>query len=73
MKYTGVNHLAMATGDMDRTILFWRDLLEMRMIAGVGNQDSGIIFLKLLSISSTEMCPSKGVLSAFPCNASSSE
>jgi catechol 2,3-dioxygenase-like lactoylglutathione lyase family enzyme len=36
MKYTGVNHLAMATGDMDRTILFWRDLLEMRMVAGVG-------------------------------------
>ena len=36
MKYTGVNHLAMATGDLDRTILFWRDLLEMRMIAGVG-------------------------------------
>ena len=36
MKYTGVNHMAMATGDMDRTILFWRDLLEMRMIAGLG-------------------------------------
>lgn len=36
MKYTGINHLAMATGDMDRTILFWRDLLEMRMVAGVG-------------------------------------
>ena len=37
MKYTGVNHLAMATEDLDRTILFWRDLLEMRMIAGVGD------------------------------------
>ncbi len=36
MKYTGINHLAMATEDMDRTILFWRDLLEMRMIAGLG-------------------------------------
>lgn len=36
MKYTGINHLAMATGDMDRTILFWRDLLGMRMVAGVG-------------------------------------
>ncbi len=36
MKYTGVNHLAMATGDMDATIRFWRDLLGMRMIAGLG-------------------------------------
>jgi catechol 2,3-dioxygenase-like lactoylglutathione lyase family enzyme len=36
MKYTGVNHLAMATGDMDATIRFWRDLLGMRMITGLG-------------------------------------
>ncbi|MGE4542942.1 MAG: VOC family protein [Pedobacter sp.] len=36
MKYTGVNHLAMATGDMDATIRFWRDLLGMRMVAGLG-------------------------------------
>ncbi len=36
MKFTGVNHLAMATGDMDATIRFWRDLLGMRMVAGLG-------------------------------------
>ena len=34
--FNGVNHLAMATGDMDRTILFWRDLLGMRLVAGLG-------------------------------------
>lgn len=34
--FNGVNHLAMATGDMDKTILFWRDLLGMRMVAGLG-------------------------------------
>ncbi|MEF2143916.1 MAG: VOC family protein [Desulfovibrionaceae bacterium] len=34
--YTGVNHLAMATGDMDRTVRFWRDLLGMRLVAGLG-------------------------------------
>jgi catechol 2,3-dioxygenase-like lactoylglutathione lyase family enzyme len=28
--------LAMATGDMDRTIRFWRDLLGMRLVAGLG-------------------------------------
>jgi catechol 2,3-dioxygenase-like lactoylglutathione lyase family enzyme len=37
-KYNGVNHLAMATGDMDRTIRFWRDLLGMRLVAGLGRQ-----------------------------------
>ncbi len=35
-RYNGVNHLAMATGDMDTTIRFWRDLLGMRLVAGVG-------------------------------------
>jgi catechol 2,3-dioxygenase-like lactoylglutathione lyase family enzyme len=34
--YNGVNHLAMATGDMDKTIRFWRDLLGMRLVAGLG-------------------------------------
>jgi catechol 2,3-dioxygenase-like lactoylglutathione lyase family enzyme len=36
MKYTGINHLAMATGDMDKTIRFWRDLLGMRLVVGLG-------------------------------------
>jgi len=34
--FNGVNHLAMATGDMDSTIRFWRDLLDMRLVAGLG-------------------------------------
>ena len=36
VKYNGINHLAMATGDMDKTIRFWRDLLGMRLVAGLG-------------------------------------
>ena len=36
IKYNGINHLAMVTRDMDRTIRFWRDLLEMRLVAGLG-------------------------------------
>lgn len=36
--YTGINHLAMVTGDMDRTIRFWRDLLGMRLVAGLGSE-----------------------------------
>ncbi|MBU1003710.1 MAG: VOC family protein [Proteobacteria bacterium] len=35
-RYAGINHLAMATGDMDATIRFWRDLLGMRLVAGLG-------------------------------------
>ncbi|MFO0794422.1 MAG: VOC family protein [Candidatus Brocadiaceae bacterium] len=38
VKYNGVNHLAMATGDMDKTIRFWRDLLGMRLVAGIGRE-----------------------------------
>lgn len=38
MKFNGVNHLAMATGDMDKTIRFWRDLLGMRLVAGLGQK-----------------------------------
>ncbi|MHC1700036.1 MAG: VOC family protein [Humidesulfovibrio sp.] len=37
MRFTGINHLAMATGDMDRTIRYWRDLLGLRMVAGLGH------------------------------------
>jgi len=37
IQFTGVNHLAMATGDMDKTIRFWRDLLGMRLVAGLGH------------------------------------
>jgi catechol 2,3-dioxygenase-like lactoylglutathione lyase family enzyme len=36
VEYSGINHLAMATKDMDATIRFWRDLLGMRLVAGLG-------------------------------------
>jgi len=36
VRFTGINHLAMATRDMDTTIRFWRDLLGMRLVAGLG-------------------------------------
>jgi catechol 2,3-dioxygenase-like lactoylglutathione lyase family enzyme len=35
-KFTGINHLAMVTNKMDVTIKFWRDLLKMRLVAGLG-------------------------------------
>ncbi len=36
-KFTGLNHLALVTGDMDKTIHYWRDLLGMRLVAGLGS------------------------------------
>ena len=36
--YTGINHLAMVTCNMERTIRFWRDLLGMRLIGGLGSK-----------------------------------
>ena len=36
IRYAGINHIALATSDMDKTIRFWRDLLGMRLIAGLG-------------------------------------
>lgn len=36
-RYNGINHLALATADMDAAIRFWRDLLGMRLVAGLGS------------------------------------
>lgn len=47
VKYTGINHLAMVTGDMDETIRFWRDLLGMRLVAGLGHPGYRHYFLEI--------------------------
>lgn len=46
-EYTGVNHLAFATKDMAATIRFWRDLLGMRLVAGIGNAGYRHYFFEL--------------------------
>ncbi len=47
VKYTGINHLAMVTRDMDGTIRFWRDLLGMRLVAGLGHSGYRHYFLEI--------------------------
>ncbi|MBW2092545.1 MAG: VOC family protein, partial [Deltaproteobacteria bacterium] len=47
IKYNGINHLAMATNDMDRTIIFWRDLLGMRLVAGLGKPGARHYFFEI--------------------------
>ncbi|MEE8401208.1 MAG: VOC family protein [Candidatus Hydrothermarchaeaceae archaeon] len=36
VKFNGISHFAMATSDMDSTVRYWRDLLGMRLVAGLG-------------------------------------
>lgn len=47
VKYTGINHLAMVTGDMDATVRFWRDLLGMRLVVGLGRPGYRHYFLEI--------------------------
>jgi catechol 2,3-dioxygenase-like lactoylglutathione lyase family enzyme len=47
VKFTGVNHLAMATRDMDTTIRFWRDLLGLRLVAGLGRPKARLYFFEI--------------------------
>lgn len=47
MKYNGVNHIALATGKIDETIRFWRDLLGMRMIAVLGEPGNRQYFFEI--------------------------
>ncbi len=35
-RFTGINHLVLATPDMSSTIRFWRDLIGLRLIVGLG-------------------------------------
>lgn len=45
--FKGVNHVALATNDMDETIRFWRDLLGMRLVAGQGKQGNRQYFFQV--------------------------
>lgn len=47
VQYNGINHVALATNDMDRTLRFWRDLLGMRLIAGMGRPGQRQYFLEV--------------------------
>jgi catechol 2,3-dioxygenase-like lactoylglutathione lyase family enzyme len=47
IQYSGINHIALATNDMDGTIRFWRDLLGMRLIAGLAEPGSRQYFFEI--------------------------
>ena len=38
VRFRGINHLAMVTGDMEKTVRFYRDVLGMPLVATTGNR-----------------------------------
>ena len=38
VKFKGINHLAMVTGDMEKTVRFYRDVLGLPLVATTGNR-----------------------------------
>ena len=44
MKFRGINHLALVTNDMEGTVRFYRDVLEMPLVAAIGNTRNGYPF-----------------------------
>jgi len=47
IRYSGINHLAFATADMDMTIRYWQDLLGMRLVPGIGDHQFKFYFFEL--------------------------
>ncbi len=47
MKFTGINHLAFVTDDMEKTIRFYRDLLGLDLVAGIGKEGYRHYFFQL--------------------------
>ncbi|MDR3569858.1 MAG: VOC family protein [Syntrophobacteraceae bacterium] len=43
----GIHHLAMATRDIETTIRFWRDLLGMRLVGGLGKKGYKLYFFEI--------------------------
>lgn len=47
VRLKGIHHLAMATRDMENTIRFWRDLLGLRLVGGLGKEGNRLYFFEI--------------------------
>ena len=45
MRFGGINHLAMVTNDMEKTVRFHRDVMGMYLVAAVGNTAGGYSYI----------------------------
>jgi len=46
-RFKGIHHAAMVTPDMETTIRFWRDLMGLRMVLGMGEEDRRMYFFEV--------------------------
>lgn len=46
-KFKGINHIALVTNDMEKTVRFWRDLLGMRLVLAIGRKGYRQYFFEL--------------------------
>ena len=42
MKTRGINHLAMVTNDMEKTVRFYRDVMVFPLVSAIGNNPNGL-------------------------------
>ena len=49
MLLKGLNHLAFITDDLPKTVRFYRDLLGLRLVAGIGHDGYRHYFLQMAS------------------------
>ena len=42
MKTRGINHMAMVTNDMEKTVRFYRDIMGFHMVAAIGGNPNGL-------------------------------
>ncbi len=59
--FKGIHHVAMATGDLGKTIRFWRDLLRMPIIGTFGDKGYKQYFFRLSETSSISFFQWEGV------------
>lgn len=46
-RFTGTHHVALVTGDMETTVRFWRDLLGLRLVLGMGEDGRRMYFFQV--------------------------
>lgn len=46
-RFKGINHIALVTNDMEKTVRFWRDLLGMRLVLAMGRKGYRQYFFEL--------------------------
>ena len=47
VRFKGVNHIALVTGVLDQTVRFWRDLLGLPLVGGLGDASYRQYFFEL--------------------------